>query len=451
MRLSGSHLRHTLAVTFLGLTGMFMFQLSELSQPPARAEVPVRAVPVHQKVALILPAKNELKPAAIASALQRRDELLTRTVTVDFTDAAGAKVGNWKIVMADHPLWILFQRDAGGIVSIDRERVKQELISYPPEGIPAPQQCTLTSSETDPQGVIRVKTDCIAKSGYTYDAEKAAAAAADAVESGQETAVIVLTSVPATIIDPAAPDKPMQLLSTGRSTFTGSGYGRKQNVRKAINEREHNVYVPADAVFAFNDTLGKVTVGNGWQMALTIFEGVNLRPAPGGGICQASTTVYRAALNAGLPILEQKSHSLYVTYYEPHGVGLDATIFPGLQDFKYKNDTGAPLLVQAYTEGDEVTVNIFGTDDQRTVTLAGPYFAGTGPEDLTVKGKKIGANQIVWTRTVEKEGAETLREVISAKYTAIPRSLPKKWAATTVVTRGDTMKTAKLEVIAADR
>ncbi len=446
------HLRHTLAVTFLGLAGILIFQLSELHEPPALAEVaPLPAVRTERRVAL-LPPVNELKPAAVASALQRRDELLARTVTVEFTDDAGKKVGDWKIVMADHPLWILFQRDAGGVVSIDRERIKQELISYPPESVPAPKQCTVLSAEPDPQGVTRVKTDCIAKSGYTYDVAAVAEIAATAVENGQETASAPLVSVAASVIDPInSPDKPLTLLSTGRSTFTGSGYGRKQNVRKAINEREHNVFVPTDGVFAFNDTLGKVTVGNGWQMALTIFEGVNLRPAPGGGICQASTTVYRAALNAGLPILEQKSHSLYVTYYEAHGVGLDATVFPGLQDFKFKNDTGGPVIIQAYTEGDEVTVNMFGYDDNRTVTLTGPYFAGTAPEDLTVKGKKVGANQIVWKRTVEKEGTEAQQDIISAKYTAIPRSLPKKWTATTVVTRGDTTKTANVDVIASDR
>jgi vancomycin resistance protein YoaR len=92
-------------------------------------------------------------------------------------------------------------------------------------------------------------------------------------------------------------------LSTGRSNFKGSGAGRKSNVRKALNERVNNIFVPAGAVFSFNDTLGTVSTGNGWQMALTIFDGVDLRPAPGGGICQASTTVYRAALAAGFPIM----------------------------------------------------------------------------------------------------------------------------------------------------
>lgn len=448
MTILRENVRHTLAVTFLGLAGILAFQVSEISQPSVLAEVsPPAAV---QRFAM-LPRRSDLSATAVSTALQRHDELLARSVTVDFGAAGGAKVASWKIVLADHPLWILFQRDAGGNVTIDRERIKQELISYPPQGIPVPKQCTVTSSASDSQGVVRVQTDCIARSGFTYDAGAVADLAASALENGQDSVGVSLEKVQASLIDQEhSPDKPMVLLSSGRSTFTGSGGGRKSNVRKAINERENNVYIPAEAVFAFNDTLGNVTVSNGWQLALTIFEGINLRPAPGGGICQASTTVYRAALNAGLPILEQKNHSLYVTYYEPHGVGLDATVFPGLQDLKFKNDTGGPIVIQAYTEGDEATVNIFGTDDHRTVALSGPYFAGSAPEDLIVNGKRVGANQIVWVRTVDS-GDRHGRDVISATYTAIPRSLPKKWAATTVITRGDTTKTASKDVIASDR
>lgn len=440
-------LRHALAVTFLGLSGILVFELSGTVEPPVRAEVSL-TIP---STPLRIPSRGNLNADSVRTALQRRDELLTRDIAVAFADDAGTVHGTWNVKLADHPLWILFARDAGGSVSIDRERIKQELISYPPEGVHAPKRCNVLSAEEDKEGVVRLETDCIAKSGYTYDPATVADAVASALETGESATTIRLTFVQASLTDAIhSADRPLTLLSTGRSTFKGSGAGRKSNVRKAINERENNVFIPADTVFAFNDTLGKVTTSNGWQLALTIFEGVNLRPAPGGGICQASTTVYRAALNAGLPILEQKSHSLYVTYYEPHGVGLDATVFPGLQDLKFKNDTGGPLLIQAYTDGDEAVVNIFGYDDGRRVVMSGPYFASTAPTDLTVHGRKVGANQIVWTRTVQK-GDTKDDMVISAKYNAIPRSLPSKWEASTVVTREGNPAMASTEVIAQER
>jgi vancomycin resistance protein YoaR len=274
-----------------------------------------------------------------------------------------------------------------------------------------------------------------------------------ALERGEEKITVTLEKVPGQLIDTErSPDRPLVLLSTGRSNFKGSGAGRKSNVRKAINEHQHNIFIPEGSEFSFNDTLGIVSLSRGWQMALTIFEGVNLRPAPGGGVCQASTTVFRAVLNAGLPILEQKSHSLYVTYYEAYGVGLDATIFPGKQDFRFKNDTGGPIIMQAYTEGDEATINLYGYDDNRSVTLSGPYFAGT--EGILPDGKKIRANEIVWTRTVQS-AAGTSTDIVASRYQAIPRSLAKNWTASTFQTRIAVTETAPLhgaaEEIVAER
>jgi hypothetical protein len=204
---------------------------------------------------------------------------------------------------------------------------------------------------------------------------------------------------------------------------------------EAIGERVHNVVVPVDAEFSFNDVLGgPVTQSAGWQMALTIFEGVNLREAPGGGICQASTTVYRAALNAGLPIVEQKSHSLYVTYYEAYGVGQDATVFPGKQNLRFRNDTGAPLLLQSYYEGDDAYVHILGRPDGRQVTVDGPYFGSTAPADVQVNGRAVRGNEIVWVRTITSaEGAQT-KEVLVSRYNAVPKSLVAKWPATSQTT-----------------
>jgi len=432
-------------VMILGLSGILLFQISAANERMALAEMP----PTFQLSKEY--AQGDLSADSVRNALHRRDELLKREVVISFVASDGTEVRASKVNLSENPLWISFARDPQGTVTIDREKLKQHLVSYPPKSMPTPQQCTVLSSREEAKGVMRVETDCIAKSGYTYDVSQVASLAAEALENDEASISIPLQLVPAIINDPVhSPDRPLTLLSTGRSNFKGSGVGRKANVRKAINERENNVFIPTDAVFAFNDTLGNVTISNGWHMALTIFEGVNLRPAPGGGICQASTTVYRAALNAGLPILEQKNHSLYVTYYEPYGVGLDATIFPGSQDLKFKNDTGGPIIVQSYTEGDEAIVNMFGYDDQRTVTLTGPYFASTAPEDLLVQGKKLKTNQIVWIRHVDKNG-ERDESVISAQYKAIPRSLAKKWEATTEIVRGHDENIAIKNSVVAER
>lgn len=432
-------LRRSFLATFLALTVAGLFGWTQMkNERAALAEMPTRTI-------ALLPQSSSSSeaPLGMSAAIDARKAMLERTVSVSFVPEPGQPpLSGFDISLKDHPLWITFDvKEDKATATLDIQRLKQHLISYPPQGIPEPQSCILLSSWTDDDGVVRAQTDCIAKSGYVYDFDALAHDIADAFEHAKDTVEYVLTSVPAVVTDPTNGSvMPMKLLATGISDFEGSGLSRKANVRKGLNERVHNVLVPADAVFSFNDTLGIVSMSRGWQMALTIFEGVNLRPAPGGGICQVSTTTYRAALAAGLPIVKQKSHSLYVTYYEKFGVGQDATIFPGKQDFQFRNDTGHPLLIQAYNDGDEAFVRIYGHDDGRTVALTGPYFGKTAPKDLLEEGRILRNNEIGWVRTVTMKGGEPKREVFVARYNAIPASLSSRWELTTVITRGDEMK-----------
>ncbi len=379
----------------------------------------------------------------MSAAIDQRQAMLEQTLHVSFVTKPGTEpLSTFDVSLKENPLWIVFDvQGKTARAAIDLGRITQYLISYPPLNILAPQSCMLLSTSTDEQGVLRAQTDCTAKNGYVIDQNVLARTMKDAFERGQDTVEYVLSPVDGVMIDAQQETQiPMKLLATGKSTFAGSGLSRKSNVRKALNERVHNILIPTDAVFSFNDTLGTVSLSKGWHMALTIFEGVNLRPAPGGGICQASTTVYRAALAAGFPIVEQKNHSLYVTYYEKFGVGQDATIFPGKQDFKFANDTGAPLLIQAYNDGDDAYVRIYGQDDGRSVSVTGPYFGKTAPKDLLESGKILRNNEIGWVRTVTMQGSEPKREVFVARYNAIPKSLSSRWEVTTLITRGDVMR-----------
>ena len=434
-------LRRSILASFLTLNVLALVALLQARE--VEGAVLTQPVTTKQEVALMPITSSSFPSVNMGAAIDSRKEMLERALHVTFVKEAGAEpVSSFDLVLKDHPLWIMFSvRDNQGEAVIDLERVRQHLISYPPENIPEPQSCVLLSTWVDDDGVTRAQTDCIAKSGFIYDQNILANMVKDAFEKGEDTIEYVLTSVPAVVTDPAnGSAMPMKLLATGHSSFEGSGAARKSNVRKGLNERVHNVLVPADAVFSFNDTLGIVSINRGWQMALTIFEGVNLRPAPGGGICQVSTTTYRAALAAGLPIVQQKSHSLYVTYYEKFGVGQDATIFPGKQDFKFLNDTGAPLLIQAYNQGDEAIVRIYGADDGRSVSVTGPYFGKTAPKDLLENGKILKNNEIGWVRTVQPAGGEEKREVFVARYQAIPKSLSSRWKLKTEITRGDMTK-----------
>jgi vancomycin resistance protein YoaR len=69
-------------------------------------------------------------------------------------------------------------------------------------------------------------------------------------------------------------------------------------------------------------------------------------PEFGGGLCQVSSTAFRAAMNGGLPITQRRNHAYAVQYYAPQGT--DATIYPGVVDLKFINDTPGDILIWAF-------------------------------------------------------------------------------------------------------
>jgi vancomycin resistance protein YoaR len=371
----------------------------------------------------------------MTQAIIERQALLRRTITLSLQSPEQDVLLTQQFPLLEHPTWFTIEEQRGlATISFNQEAIETTLAPLLVDlEKKSEQSCDVLSEKPDRHGVMRIETSCIAKSGWIIDRSTIIDAILLALsEKRDDVEVVIERSVPTLSYH----GKSLTLLGAGRSNFHGSGLGRKANVRKALSEKVHNVLVPAGSVFSFNDTLGgPVTKGNGWQDALTIFEGVNLRMAPGGGVCQASTTTFRAALRAGLPILEQKNHSLYVHYYEAYGVGQDATIFPGKQDMKFLNDTGHDLILQSYYEGEDAYVNLFGIDDGRMVTMEGPFFASTQKAVPFFAEKPIRTGEVAWVRTVKKIDGSLDEHLLRSRYQALPRSLPKTYAATTEITK----------------
>jgi vancomycin resistance protein YoaR len=162
-----------------------------------------------------------------------------------------------------------------------------------------------------------------------------------------------------------------ELVATGTSNFKGSIPGRIQNIRTAT-EQFNGVVVPPGATFSFNQFLGDVVEAEGYDDAYIIFADRTVL-GPGGGVCQVSSTVFRAAFFGGFPIVERWAHAYRVGYYEPP-VGLDATVFSPTVDFKFKNDTDAYLLIQPKLDlrNTTLTFNFYGTKPNRTVEMEEP-------------------------------------------------------------------------------
>ncbi len=224
-----------------------------------------------------------------------------------------------------------------------------------------------------------------------------------------------------------------ELVSTGLSDFAGSPKNRVHNI--GVGVRKFNgVVIKKGDEFSFNDHLGPVDGAHGFLPELVI-KGPETIPEFGGGLCQVSSTMFRAALFRGLPILERRNHSYAVTYYKwPLGWGFDATIYPGAVDMRFKNDTPGDLLVQAYIEGTRVYYKFYGIKDSRKVDVSDSIVVGyRGPPaavNIPTNALPAGAKRVkenahtgltaYFTRRVEYPDGNTTDEKFTSVYQARP-------------------------------
>ena len=163
-----------------------------------------------------------------------------------------------------------------------------------------------------------------------------------------------------------------ELIGSGYSEFTGSIPGRIHNVVLAAS-RLNGVLIKPGEELSFNNTIGDISAATGYQSAYIIKEGRTVL-GDGGGVCQVSTTLFRAALNAGLPIIERRAHAYRVHYYEEGGYkpGLDATVFSPSVDLVIKNDTPTYILIQTKTDTKNLTLRfeLYGTRDGRVAEIS---------------------------------------------------------------------------------
>lgn len=156
----------------------------------------------------------------------------------------------------------------------------------------------------------------------------------------------------------------------GDSEYFHSIPGRIHNVDITAT-RINNTLVAPGQEFSFNKTLGEVSAATGYQPAYVIKDG-RTELGDGGGVCQVSTTVFRAVLNAGLPVTKRIAHSYRVSYYELNSKpGIDATVYAGEVDFRFKNDTGHYILIRTENNPKNLylAVRLFGTSDGRSTEI----------------------------------------------------------------------------------
>ncbi len=139
------------------------------------------------------------------------------------------------------------------------------------------------------------------------------------------------------------------------TTNTTSNSKRNTNIRLAAAALNGTIVGPGQEV-SFNDTVGQRTEAKGYQGAAAYNNGEVVQEI-GGGVCQVSTTLYNAALKAGMKISMRRSHTFEPSYVTP---GMDATVSWGGPDFRFINTSSSAIGIKASYSNQTVTVSIYG-------------------------------------------------------------------------------------------
>ena len=222
-----------------------------------------------------------------------------------------------------------------------------------------------------------------------------------------------------------------ELIGVGTSLFQHSIASRIYNIELAA-QRLNGIVVAPGQEFSFDKALGDVSAFTGYKQAYVIENGHTVL-GDGGGVCQVSTTMFRAILNAGLPITERHAHDYRVGYYEEDSPpGFDATVYVPTVDLKFLNTTGHNILIQSVIDPNQLrlTFYFYGVKDGRQVTITNPVITNQQPAPPPLyqndpnlpKGKIVqtdfAANgaTVTFQRIVTQYGKQIINETYVSNY-----------------------------------
>ena len=273
--------------------------------------------------------------------------------------------------------------------------------------------------------------------GRSLDIETSLAQINQQIAAGQHTIDLDMEYTNPPVTDDATAESLgiTELVHAETSYFRGSAAERIQNITLA-SAHFHGILVAPGESFSMADVLGDVSLDSGYAEALIIFGDRTIRGV-GGGVCQVSTTLFRAAFFAGFQIDERYAHAYRVGYYEqvyggtdPDLAGLDATVYAPVVDFRFTNDTPYWLLMETYINGATLTWKFYSTSDGRSVEwdTSGLQNVEEPPEPLYEENPDLPEGtikQVDWavdgadvtvTRTVTRDGAVLHSDTFRTHY-----------------------------------
>lgn len=314
----------------------------------------------------------------VAPFAERLRTLLAGPIHLDSPQSRCAPGCRWEWPVGQIAGWISLRHTTqadgqpGVVVSIDPAAIRSALLpvaaALREEGtLPRVAWNDVTANDG---AALRILTP--GGAGRGLDAGQALAQINAALAGGPRTIHLPLVALPPPVNETNLASLGITAqIGLGISSFAKSEQYRITNIQAGARQM-NGVLIPPGGSFSFNDNLGAVTAENGFVEGYAIIQN-RTQKEWGGGLCQVSTTVFRAAFWAGLPITERHEHSFRIGWYEELGEppGLDAAIFTGVQDMRFTNDTGGWLLVQSGVDlqHQQLAIAIYGSPTGRSVSM----------------------------------------------------------------------------------
>lgn len=223
-------------------------------------------------------------------------------------------------------------------------------------------QCQVLTAQPQDASIARVDgtfviTDSV--SGVAVDAAATEAALNEALAGGLEEPVQLTAQI--TEQEPAVTTEDLEtitdVLGTFTTDFSSSGSARSTNLAVGAEKINGHVLMPGEVLSGY-ECLQPFTNANGYKTAAA-YENGQVVDSIGGGVCQIATTLYNAALESEVEIVQRQNHSMIVTYVKP---SRDAAIAGTYKDIKIKNNYSTPIYVEGYTANRKLTFTIYGKE-----------------------------------------------------------------------------------------
>ena len=386
---------------------------------------------VNESAPVILDASKQAELARV---------MLSQPLTLTLPETETG-LGPWSIDQNTLASMLVFERVQTGDISnyevrLNSDSLRVFLAGIAPDFSRSPQNARFIFND-DTRQLEVIQSAVI---GRELDVETSIQSIQEKLYAGEHSIPLVVATENPAVVD-TTPGQELgitELVHAETSYFYGSSAPRVQNIETAAS-KFHGLLIAPGETFSMASALGDITLDNGYAEALIIIGGQTITGV-GGGVCQVSTTLFRTAFFAGMPIAERHAHAYRVYYYEkvagnrinPDFAGLDATVYVPVVDFKFTNDTSSWLLMETYVNPStsSITWKFYSTKDGRRVEWAttGPTNIVSAPEPSYRENPELPSGtirQVDWAadgadvtvnRTVYRNEAVYLQDTIYTHY-----------------------------------